>query len=174
MKTLYMVGGTMGVGKTAACQRLKKLLPGAVFLDGDWCWDADPFIVTEETKEMVTDNICHVLRNFLRCGAYENVIFCWVMHEQEILDGILDRLDTEGVRVVCVSLICGEAELRRRLQKDVDAGVRTADVIERSAARIGLYEKLKTVRIDTSGMDADGAARAIARLGGMNPAQRRN
>ena len=40
MKTLYLIGGTMGVGKTAVSQQLKKDLPNSVFLDGDWCWDA--------------------------------------------------------------------------------------------------------------------------------------
>ena len=39
MKTLYMIGGTMGVGKTTVCQLLKHDLPNSVFLDGDWCWD---------------------------------------------------------------------------------------------------------------------------------------
>ena len=82
MKTLYLIGGTMGVGKTAISQQLKKDLPNSVFLDGDRCWDADPFQVTEETKEMVMQNICCLLNNFLHCTAYENVIFCWVMHKQ--------------------------------------------------------------------------------------------
>ena len=57
MKTLYMIGGTMGVGKTTVCQQLKRSLPNSVFLDGDWCWDASPFQVTDETKSMVIDNI---------------------------------------------------------------------------------------------------------------------
>ena len=61
MKKLYLIGGTMGVGKTATCQQLKSMLSNAVLLDGDWCWDADPFVVTDETKAMVMDNICHVL-----------------------------------------------------------------------------------------------------------------
>ena len=165
MKTLYLVGGTMGVGKTAACQWLKKLLPGAVFLDGDWCWDADPFVVTEETKAMVTDNICHLLGNFLRCGAYENVIFCWVMHEQSIVESILARLDTAGCEVKVISLLCTEAELRRRLEGDVRAGLRLPDVIERSVARIALYDKVESIKIDTTDMDARGAAEAIAALG---------
>ena len=69
MKRLYLIGGTMGVGKTTVCQNLKRLLPNAVFLDGDWCWDADPFQVTDETKAMVLDNICHLLNNFIRCTA---------------------------------------------------------------------------------------------------------
>lgn len=34
MKTLYLIGGTMGVGKTSACRALQQLLPNSVFLDG--------------------------------------------------------------------------------------------------------------------------------------------
>ena len=69
MKTLYLIGGTMGVGKTTVSQQLKKDLANSVFLDGDWCWDADPFQVTDETKEMVMDNICYLLNNFLHCSC---------------------------------------------------------------------------------------------------------
>lgn len=43
MKTLYLIGGTMGVGKTTVSQQLKKDLANSVFLDGDWCWDAIRF-----------------------------------------------------------------------------------------------------------------------------------
>ena len=53
MRTLYLIGGPMGVGKTTVCQIMKRRLPRAAFLDGDWCWDMDPFVVTEETKAMV-------------------------------------------------------------------------------------------------------------------------
>ena len=48
----------MGIGKTAVSQQLKKALRNSVFLDGDWCWDAAPLQVTEETKAMVRRNIC--------------------------------------------------------------------------------------------------------------------
>ena len=82
MKKLYMIGGTMGVGKTAVCQHLKKQLNHCVFLDGDWCWDMHPFEVNEETKQMVLANIKFLLNSFIQCSVYENIIFCWVMHEQ--------------------------------------------------------------------------------------------
>ena len=149
MKNLYVIGGTMGVGKTTVCQQLKKQLNNSVFLDGDWCWDASPFQVTEETKAMVTDNICHLLSNFIRCSAYENIIFCWVMHEQSIIDSILERLDTDNVSVKFVSLICNETTLRTRLQKDIEKGIRTPDVLERSLARLEKYTSLNTVKINT-------------------------
>jgi len=115
MKKLYLIGGTMGVGKTAVSQQLKKDLPNSVFLDGDWCWDANPFQVTEETKTMVTDNICYLLNNFLHCSAYENIIFCWVMHEQHIIDSIIENLDIENCEVKCISVVVVEASLGYRL-----------------------------------------------------------
>lgn len=164
MKTVYLIGGTMGVGKTAVCQRLKKELNNAVFLDGDWCWDADPFQVTDETKEMVLENIRFLLNQFIRCSAYDNVIFCWVMHEQSIIDSIVNALDTSACKVKTVSLLCNEENLRARLTKDVEAGVRSAGVIERSVSRIPLYRKLDTVRIGTDGKTIAEVAEMIRAL----------
>ena len=163
MKTIYLIGGTMGVGKTATCQRLKSMLPNAVLLDGDWCWDADPFVVTDETKAMVMDNICHVLNNFINCSAYDNVIFCWVMHEQPIIDEILSRLDVSGCQVRAISLVCSEEELRGRLERDVAAGIRQPDVIARSLARLPLSGKLSTERLDTTSLTPGEAAERITR-----------
>ena len=164
MKTLYLIGGTMGVGKTTVSQLMKNLLPRSVFLDGDWCWDAHPFQVTEETKAMVMDNICHLLNNFLHCTAYEHVIFCWVMHEQAIVDDILARLDTENCRVLSISLLATEKALAERLQKDVDAGLRAPDIISRSLQRLPLYEKLDTVKIDVSDLSPIQAAERMMQM----------
>ena len=150
MKNLYIVGGTMGVGKTAVCQQLKMNLSNSVLLDGDWCWDSNPFQVTDETKSMVMDNICYLLNNFLHCSAYENVIFCWVMHQQSIIDSIVEKLDTQSCDVKCISLIVDEANLRKRLTKDVESGIRVEDIIERSITRIPMYDTLNTIKIDTN------------------------
>ena len=158
MKRLYMIGGTMGVGKTATCQILKQKLDNSVFLDGDWCWDMHPFQVTQETKKMVLENIAFLLNNFIHCPAYENIIFCCVMHEQDIVDDVLSRLDTSGYQVHAISLICSEKALRERLQKDVDMRLRTADVIPRSLARLPMYEKLDTVKINVSSLSPEQAA----------------
>ena len=154
MKTLYLIGGTMGVGKTTVCRQLADRLTNSVFLDGDWCWYAHPFQVTEQTKRMVLENICFLLNQFLHCSAYENIIFCWVMHEQSIIDAILSNIDRSDCTVKAVSLVCSEAELRSRLEKDVAAGIRTADVIGRSVARIRCYSALDTVKLETDGKTA--------------------
>ncbi len=151
MKQLYIIGGTMGVGKTTICQKLKKELSNCVFLDGDWCWDANPFLVNEETKKMVMQNICFMLNQFLHCSSYENVVFCWVMHEQNIIDTILASIDQTNCDTKVISLVCNQATLRERLEKDIQLGIRTSDVVERSVERLPLYEKLKTQKVYTDG-----------------------
>ena len=123
-----------------------------------------PFQVTDKTKQIVQDNICHMLNNFLYCPAYMNVIFCRVMHQQSIIDGILSRLDTENCHVRSISLIADAASLTARPEKDVQAGLRAADVIRRSVARFPLYNELNTIKIDVSRMTAAEAADTIANL----------
>lgn len=86
------------------------------------------------------------------------------MHEQSIIDTIISGLDTGNSRIVSVSLLCSEQELIQRLQKDVTAGIRSPDVIERSVQRIPLYQKLNTIKVDTSGKSAAEVAQEIAKL----------
>ena len=162
MKKLYLIGGTMGVGKTTVCQILKEKLPGSVFLDGDWCWDMHPFAVTEETKRMVIDNICYLLNSFLKCQAYRNIIFCWVMHEQTIIDSIRRQLDLTDVDFRLFTLMISDQALKARLRRDIDAGVRTQDIIARSLARLPFYDKITSEKIDVSRITAGEAAEEIA------------
>jgi hypothetical protein len=165
MKNLIIVGGTMGVGKTATCHELQKILPQNVFLDGDWCWDTHPFVVTDETKAMVESNITHLLNNFLACSEFENIIFCWVLHEQKILDDLIAKLNLNDCKAYCFSLVSNKETLSERLGHDIAAGKREHDIIERSVARIPLYDALNTIKIDVSTIPAAEAAKQIkARL----------
>ena len=164
MKKLYLIGGPMGVGKTTVCQQLKKDLPNSVFLDGDWCWDADPFQVTEETKAMVIDNICYLLNNFLSCSAYDNVIFGWVMHLREIIDSIISRLTADSCNVCTVSLVCTPEALKERLNKDISDGIRSAEAADKSLAYLPMYSFPVTKRIDTSALSPKQVADIIAAL----------
>lgn len=170
MKTVLMVGGPMGVGKTAACRQLKGKLDGCVFLDGDWCWDIHPFRADEENRAMVMDNIVFLLRRFLQNPQIHTVIFCWVLHKDSIYEQILTRLFEDGalpaeeVRVVKVSLVCAEKTLRERLSRDIAAGIRTRDVIGRSLERLPLYAGLDTEKLATDGLTAEQVAARLQRL----------
>ena len=161
MKNLIIVGGTMGVGKTATCLELQKILPRNVFLDGDWCWNMHPFVVTDETIAMVSSNIAHLLNGFLACSEFENVIFCWVLHEQHILDDLISTLNLNDCTTHCFSLVSTERALVERLDRDIVAGKRDSDITGRSVARISLYDELDTIKIDVSTISPADAARRI-------------
>lgn len=151
MKNLYLIGGTMGVGKTTVCNKLKEELENSVFFDGDWAWNSNPWLDNEETRAMAIDNIHHLLVNFLKCSAYDNVIVCWVMHEQRIIDKILEGIDTSAYNIRLISLICNEANLIARLRSDVINNIRKSnEIIYTSLKRLPLYNSLNTVKIDTS------------------------
>lgn len=164
MKQVYLIGGTMGVGKTTICHLLKEKLENSVFLDGDWCWDMHPFIVNEETRKMVMENIVFLLNQFIHCSAYQHIIFGWVMHEQSILDDITRQLDLSDCRLHAVSLVCSPEALKARLQKDINAGLRQPDVLDRSIPRLPLYDRLKTTKIDVSACSPEQAAEQMIRL----------
>lgn len=164
MKRVYVIGGTMGVGKTTVSEKLLELLPDSVFLDGDWCWRSNPFQVTDETKAMVIGNIAHMLNSFIGCSAYKNVIFCWVMHRQEIIDDILSRLELGMCEVLLISLTASPEALRRRIENDISAGIRSEDVLARSLERLPFYEDLNTLKLDVSTITAEEAAGMIAEL----------
>ena len=139
MKKLILVGGTMGVGKSSVCRALHQRLMPSVWLDGDWCWNLNPFEVTEETKAMAMDNIAHLLGSFLRCSQTEYVIFSWVMHQQEIIDELLSRLTGTAFTLYSYSLVCSEEILIQRLGKGYPPGApspRCAGAEQKEAASL--------------------------------------
>ena len=164
MKRLYVIGGTMGVGKTTVCRRLARRLPNSAFLDGDWCWDMAPFVVNEENKAMVLGNIAHLLRAFLDNSGFEAVVFCWVMDHDGIIQSLLDRLPGQGFRLWSVSLTASPEELRRRVERDVAAGIRRPGAAEASLARLPLYEKMDTIKLDVTSLTPAETAEALFRL----------
>ncbi len=161
MKKLIIINGTMGVGKTTTSKILSKLLPRCAFLDGDWCWDMSPFIVTEETKRMVLDNITHILNNFLSCSEFEHIIFCWVMHQQSIINDVLSRLNVGDSKLYIFSLVCSEDALKKRLENDIRQGLRTEDAISKSIPRLSNYSQMDSVKIDVGELSARQAAKKI-------------
>lgn len=163
MGRFYLVGGPMGVGKTAACRQLQQLLPTCAFLDGDWCWDMHPFQVTAQTKALVLDNICYVLNNFLACSAFENVVFCWVMQQQAIWDTLAARLHTAGWQVVRAALVCTPDALAARVAADPS---RAPGAAARSLAYLPLYGAVDATRIDVTGLTPADTARALLALKG--------
>lgn len=154
MKKVVIINGTMGVGKTAVSKALFKQVKNSVWLDGDWCWMMNPFIVNDATKQMVMDNITYQLNNFLKQPDFDTIIFNWVIDEESIYDAILSRI-IEDCKVYKITLMASEETITKRIQKDIEAGVRKHEVLAHSIEKINKYLTLDSIKInsDNKGID---------------------
>lgn len=71
---------------------------------------------------------------------------------------------TQDCEVKRVFLIADENTVRERLSADVEKGIRSEDIIERSIARIPMYQVLGTIKIDNKGKAVATIANEIKRL----------
>lgn len=163
MKNLIIINGTMGVGKTTICKELNKKLKNSVWLDGDWAWMMNPFIVNEETKKMVVDNIDHMLKNFLNVSHIQNIVFNWVLDKEEIFEEVLEPLKDCKFNLYKFILICDDEILIRRIQKDIQDGKREKGAIKKGLERQELYKKLDTVKIVTDNREVQEIVEEIIR-----------
>jgi broad-specificity NMP kinase len=166
MKNLIIINGTMGVGKTATCEKLNSELNNSVWLDGDWCWMMSPFVVNDETKSMVIDNITHSLRNFLGISHTENIIFNWVMDKEEIFQDILRKLSGLEFNLYKITLTCSDEVLIKRIDADIKRGKRDKDCIKRSLERQNSYNAPNTIKIDTDNKTIEEVAKTISNIVG--------
>lgn len=86
------------------------------------------------------------------------------MHEQSIIDTICNKLNFENCNVKIISLLADEKNLKNRIENDVVAGIRSIDVLNRSIARIPLYEKLNTIKINTNDKSVQQIADEVVKI----------
>lgn len=164
MKKLVIVHGPMGVGKTAVCRALGQELQPSVWLDGDWCWQMQPFDPKEENKQMVVKHIIYLLDSFLHNRNFSYVLFSWVVPEDKIFQKILPFLDLTEVEVHKIALLCAPHALAKRLRGDIDSGLRTPDVLARSLQMLPRSAQTASMKLDTTDDTPAMTARRIAAL----------
>ena len=104
--------------------------------------------------------VCEALKQQLpRCVMLDGD-WCWVIHENSILQSILSRLQHEYA-LHAFTLTCSEEELTGRLERDIQSGLRDPGSVARSLERKAHYVDMPTVRIDTSHMTAEAVAQEI-------------
>ena len=156
-KKLVIVNGALGVGKTTTCRELQRLLDRSVWLDGDWCWMANPWIVTEETKRMAEGNMVFLLDRFLNCSEYKYVLFLWIFRSDEVFNHILDSLHTTDFVLQKFTLTCDENVFRDRLK----AAGREKEKIAGCLESLRSCETTDSVKIDTTQKSIETVARIL-------------
>ncbi len=163
-KKLIVINGVMGVGKTTVSKKLYKALEESFWLDGDNCWTMNPFIVNDENKEMVLNNIGFTLNSFLSNSSSRYVVFNWVIQSDDIMNEVLNRVNTENVDVYKITLMCTKEELIRRIESDVKLGLRDNKNVERSLERYDMYKSMDTIKVDTTGKNVERIVEEIVGL----------
>lgn len=160
MKKLIIINGTMGVGKTTVCKELYQCLESSVWLDGDWCWLMNPWNFSKENKQMVLDNIQYLLRNYLKNSSFTYIVFCWVIHQEQIFELILDPLQDLEFELYKITLLCSEQALQQRMIQDN----REISGIQHSIDRLKLYNDMNTYKIDTTTLTVPATVEEILAL----------
>lgn len=161
-KQLILVGGAMGVGKSAVCRELlRQLTPGRL---------AGRRLVLEH------EPFCRFGRKQTD-GAVQYHASAQSLSEQFELPlravllghgsappfrGRARPLRDIPFTLHSFSLVCTEQVLRERLERDVRDGIREADVIPRSLRRLPAYAALPTCKLDVTSLTPYEAACAIA------------
>ena len=156
-KKLVIVNGAPGIGKTITCRELQRLLDKSVWLDGDWCWMTNPWIVTEETKRMAEENIAFLLDNFLKCSEYKYVLFSWIFRSDEVFNHILERLQETNFVLQKFTLTCNENTFKDRLK----AAGREKDKIAGCLESLHSCDVTDSLKIDTTQKSIELVARII-------------
>lgn len=156
-KKFIIVNGPPGVGKTTTCRILQQNLNRSVWLDGDWCWMANPWIVTAETKEMAEKNITCILNSFLGCSEYKYVLFSWILRTDKLLNHVLSQLMLSHDKVYKFTLTCDETTYRKRL---ITNGT-DPDKMDKCLKAMQLCQLTDSIKVNTTDISADKAAKMI-------------
>jgi hypothetical protein len=162
IKALVFVHGPNGVGKSTVCKAIYRRLSNSAWLESEWCRMTQPFVLSEETTAMVTDNISHLLRSYLTCSWLEYVVFSYGFHgpRQRIWESVLSGLDDIPYTYAPITLTCDEEENTRRM---VSNGRDTAR-IQRALDNRHLYEALPYPIVDTTQLTIDQAADRVVEV----------
>ena len=99
---------------------------------------------------MVLNNITYIINNFLANSNSKYVVFNWVIHTDEIMNDILNKVNISNIDVYKITLMCNKEELIKRINKDIELGIRDENNIKRSLDKYDLYNKMDTIKINTS------------------------
>jgi hypothetical protein len=138
MKTLIIISGPMGIGKTVTGKRLCDKIGKAAFIDGDWCLDIHPFVGNKETKNMAIDNIIHLIKNYNKCTECNYIVFSWIMSRNTITK-IVEGLNENELKIYHITLICKEETLIKRWKNDKETEWRNEEWLKESIKSIAEF-----------------------------------
>lgn len=110
-KHFVLLYGPPGSGKTTIGKMVYREINRSLFVDVDDLWRMQPFVVNDDNKKMVEDNILSVIGSFMDNPSLDTMIMVWVVHTK----GLMDFFKT----ITCNYLDCTCTYIRLYAEEDV-------------------------------------------------------
>lgn len=159
-KTLLLLLGPNGVGKSTTAQVLLNIQPHTALVDSDWCRAMNPY-----NMDTVIENIYALMRNYILCTDVETIIFPYGFHgdRKHRFETVIDKLQKNGIdfEIFTVVLTCSLGENIRRAKNDL----RDDERIQRGVKNTyHFYDEFHCPKIDTTNLTAAQTAENIMSL----------
>jgi len=164
MRSLILLGGPTGVGKTTTLRILEKSLENAGCLDADDVWRVSGTIATPENGPVAIDNVIGVMRGYFR-GGCETGVLSWVFARPQLYEPVIAGLSDVVDAVRQIYLVASPETIRQRIigrrrQNPGDDSLEAA--IEYAVSRVELIDALPFDKIDTTGLTPSEVALRLA------------
>jgi broad-specificity NMP kinase len=143
-RSLLLLGGPPGAGKTAVLRVLTETVPGCVAVDADDVWSPATFAQREHDRRIGISKIADAVHSHFDTGG-QRVVLAWVFAREEMFIPFLDRF-TDLVDEVCqLYLVASPDVLKKRLTARGDP-----EKVSYAWSRLDLIRRLPFKSIDTS------------------------
>lgn len=158
MRSVYLISGPLGVGKTTVTRKLITVLEDAVLIDGDHHFHATeklPALTWEKRIEVTWKNILLITRNYLEYDL--NVVIDFVVEDE--LKWFLTSLSDMKADIFYIVLIANEAVLKERLTRrnEIQYLDRSLTILKKITSGSDHSKYL----LDTSGLKIDDVIKEI-------------
>jgi hypothetical protein len=141
---LILIGGEAWSGKSTCARMLFERLDNAAWLDGDDVWRVNPWSLDDPRLRTSDINMAFVIQTYLQSQFDYVILSSIVLCDPAITARILGMIEGVEYDLVPFTLMCEEAELRKRAHhRDGEANPQFM-LLEMTRALTG------TIQIDTS------------------------
>lgn len=94
MKTILLLLGPNGIGKSTTAKCILNKLPNAALVDSEWCRAMNPY-----DMDTATNNLYALIKNYLLCSEIETIIVPYGFHgdRKKRYDTVMDKLRGEEI-----------------------------------------------------------------------------
>jgi len=160
MKTILLVLGPNGVGKSTTAKNILEKLRNTALVDSDWCRAMNPY-----DMGTAINNLYSLIKNYLLCSEIETIIFPYGFHgdRKKRYDIVMDNLRSDKIDFTefTVILTCSFEKNIARLQNDIRDNKRINRGMENT---FHFYDEYDFPKIDTTNLTAEQTADEIISL----------